>query len=252
MSSFQLLINSDTWLKQSTGQASRLSSQFKFLAKRGTAIALRAFEAIDDPSASGDADNHVKVHLAAPVQGITTWFLYQRDGYINDSQGRLVYPCPEEDNDTKDRALSVDNVYRGRKLVLPNGIEVFTDQAIIQGGSFTWGEATHGGSRLPLGDNVVERMLRLARELQVARSKVGKPFRVTSWYRPDPWNARVGGARRSQHLSGGAVDIVVKGLSGRKLGAIIQPDWKGGMGIYPGNRQHILHLDVGVKRSWGF
>ena len=124
-----------------------------------------------------------------------------------------------------------------------------TTTPIVANGSFTWAEATHDGTRLPASREITNNMIHLATQLQKAREHVGKPFHVTSWYRPPEINRQVGGALYSQHLYGNAVDIYVDGFSGRDLASMLRW-WEGGLGIYS-HLPSILHLDVGGERRWG-
>lgn len=143
--------------------------------------------------------------------------------------------------------------YSAKNIRLPDGRTVSTSDPIIPNGSFTWGHATHGGVRIPQSTVHMQNMVKLATEMEKLRKQfASRQIRVTSWYRPEPWNSRVGGARRSQHLTGNAIDITIPGLKGREVGNAVLSWWKGGLGIYPGNRTHILHLDIGSKRKWGF
>jgi uncharacterized protein YcbK (DUF882 family) len=61
----------------------------------------------------------------------------------------------------------------------------------------------------------------------------------------------VGGAPRSQHLTGNAVDLQVQGLSGRQVANSVMLTWPGGIGIYS-NMPSVIHLDLGPRRTWGF
>ncbi|HEY9838579.1 MAG TPA: hypothetical protein V6D27_16970, partial [Vampirovibrionales bacterium] len=55
---------------------------------------------------------------------------------------------------------------------------------ILPEGNFTWAEATHGGTRMPPNQATVDAMIRIAKLAQRARDRIGRPFIVTSWYRP--------------------------------------------------------------------
>ena len=244
-----LHIIKSTWLKQAAVQSSGLSDGNKYAASAGQTFELASFESIEDLS-KNDGDSHVKIFLAEPVKEKRTWYVFQRDVAIMDGD-RVLFPSPEDDERTANRKLAIAHDYSGIVLWLPGGRKVHSDEPIIKSGNFSWGEASHGGERIPKDKQTVERIVKLAIALQDARAAIGRPFRITSWYRPEPFNSRVGGASRSQHLNGGAVDIVVEGYSGAQLARKIKPFWPGGVGIYPGNRKHILHLDVGAKRSWG-
>jgi len=186
------------------------------------------------------ADSPLKFTIAddeSLIANRNTWLIPESNAQVS-FDGTQVFPI-EKTN------------YKGVKIKLPDGVEVYTDQPIIKNGNFTWNEATHGGKRIPANREILNNMIALAAELQKARQAIGKPLQITSWYRPPAINKAVGGASQSQHLTGKAVDIVCAGLTGKQIAALL-PDWVGGRGIYPGNRRHILHLDIGQKRSWGF
>lgn len=120
--------------------------------------------------------------------------------------------------------------------------------AIITNGNFTWAEATHGGTRLPPNQATVDAMVRIARLAQQARDRIGRPFRVTSWYRPPEINERVGGASRSRHLVGDAIDFYCDGLTGNQVYWALHPWWPGGLGRYK-RYPMLVHIDARGRRS---
>ena len=52
----------------------------------------------------------------------------------------------------------------------------------------------------------------LAELLERPRQQIGRPFGVTSWYRPPAINQMVGGTTYSRHLYGQAVDFYVENI----------------------------------------
>ena len=58
--------------------------------------------------------------------------------------------------------------------------------------------------------------------LQPLRDKLGKPVNVTSGYRSQEVNKRVGGEALSAHLTGRAADIYVAGMTPYQLAKFIQ------------------------------
>lgn len=91
---------------------------------------------------------------------------------------------------------------------------------------------------------VESNLARLALSLESLRTRLGAtPLHVNSGYRCPAYNARIGGAKASQHMEGKAAD-----LSGRKVtpgqiraAALLVPGFKGGgIGLYP----TFCHVDI--------
>lgn len=131
----------------------------------------------------------------------------------------------------------------------PQNIQL--DAPIIPNGNFTWAEATRGGQRMPPDQATVDAIVRIANLAQQARNRIGRPFHITSWYRPPEINRRVGGAPLSRHVVGDAIDYYVEGMTGDELYRLLDPWWPGGLGRYGGNRSRISHLDArGHRARW--
>lgn len=90
--------------------------------------------------------------------------------------------------------------------------------------------------------------------LQCIREHFGKPVVITSGYRTAAHNAKVGGAKSSQHLLGRAADIRVQGISVEDVAAYaesLMPDW-GGVGRYPvktGRTTGWVHVDTRADKA---
>ena len=90
--------------------------------------------------------------------------------------------------------------------------------------------------------------------LQCIREHFGKPVTITSGYRTPAHNAKVGGAKSSQHLLGRAADIRVEGVSVEDVAAYaesLMPDW-GGVGRYPvkaGRTTGWVHVDTRADKA---
>lgn len=75
--------------------------------------------------------------------------------------------------------------------------------------------------------------------------------KINSGHRGEADNERVGGAKKSQHLHGAAIDIDVSGYSIPKRVEIIRALSANGItGIGVG--ANIIHADIGGRRSWGY
>lgn len=101
--------------------------------------------------------------------------------------------------------------------------------------------------------NVLTNIIEVAKELQVLRNQLNKPITVTSGYRSPKHNAKVKGAKNSQHLTGKAVDIKVNGMTPIQVfneieNLISQGKMRqGGLGLYP----NWVHYDIrGTKARW--
>jgi uncharacterized protein YcbK (DUF882 family) len=90
--------------------------------------------------------------------------------------------------------------------------------------------------------------VRIARLAQQARDRLGRPFRVTSWYRSPEINERVGGASRSRHMVGDAIDFYCDGLTGNQVYWALHPWWPGGLGRYK-RYPMLVHIDARGRRS---
>jgi uncharacterized protein YcbK (DUF882 family) len=124
---------------------------------------------------------------------------------------------------------------------------------------FTVGEFTHGGTRIPKVGNVprdttpervVQQAIALGLELDKIRDRYGVPITVNSWFRDTLTNARVGGATASQHLYGGAADVVVRGVHSRQV-LRDYAHWPGGLAGTSTNA--FTHFDSrGWKARWTY
>lgn len=90
---------------------------------------------------------------------------------------------------------------------------------------------------------------KLVEILQKIRTHFGKPVTINSAYRTVDKNKAVGGATYSQHLYGTAADIVVSGVSPKKVAAYAEKlmPKTGGIGIY----DTFTHIDVReIRGRW--
>lgn len=92
------------------------------------------------------------------------------------------------------------------------------------------------------------------------REHLGRPIRIVSGYRCPEYNAKVGGAKASQHMLGRAADVRVMGLPDFGINEVtesISTDrhrWymfaRGGIGVY--TEQKFIHLDVRGEHGMRF
>jgi hypothetical protein len=239
-----LRVTQNTVLKRRPLPAAELPADDVFPVRPGQTWRLQSY-AFRDVNGD-DFNNHVKFAFKYPqdaINGFNTWYIFNQHVQV-EMAGRIVYP-------SSPMPPPQSPVFSGIPFQLPGNTSTFyTDQPIIPGGNFTWGEATKNATRIPLAQNIVDNIIALARQLQRAREQVRRPFQVNSWYRPPAVNAAVGGASRSYHLTGRAADVEVSGLSGRQVASLVFSWWPGGIGIYS-HLPNVIHLDTGPRRTWG-
>jgi uncharacterized protein YcbK (DUF882 family) len=93
----------------------------------------------------------------------------------------------------------------------------------------------------------------LAKNLQVLRDHIGLPIRVISGYRSPPYNRKIGGARKSQHMLAKASDIKVDGMHPDDVRSTILQLIEEGKMMQGGVGRYLTftHYDVrGRKARW--
>ena len=83
--------------------------------------------------------------------------------------------------------------------------------------------------------------------LQRVRTHFGKALNITSGYRTDAYNKKVGGVTYSQHMYGSAADIYINGISPKDIYKYIDALYPNelGLGLY----NSFVHVDVRDNRS---
>jgi uncharacterized protein YcbK (DUF882 family) len=174
-------------------------------------------------------------------QGKNKWLVFRPHVLILED-GQATNTVPKE--------IQKNTKQTGKTISLPGYESKFDlNGSVIANHWLTWNEVTHGGVRIPKTKEQVNNAIQLCKRIQPYRDTIGKPFIVTSCFRPDPYNRMCGGASQSKHLTLEAVDFYVDGFNNKKLASYFQ-DWDGGLGTYSYD-DYIIHLDLGSKRRWG-
>lgn len=244
----ELRIVGDTLLKAQPKMSSDLAKEDKVFVKKGTVFQLNSY---------GDIErNHIKVALEGAFLGpenLTTWYAYVPDVEIN---GNTPGNRPNDSNSAGQPANPKDP---GQAMTFP-GVKgtYYTNYPIIwktpygERGHFTWGEATHGGSRIPESQNIVYGIVRVAKALEEIRHLYGgRSMSINSWYRPPAINRAVGGARYSRHLQGDAVDFNIAGVHPYDVYKRLDSWWgnRGGLA----SSSVFTHIDTrGYRARWSY
>lgn len=243
----ELKVVSDTLFKVEPVLSSQLSSSEKFFVKNGTVFELNSYGGVEK--------NHVKVALQGAFLGpknLTTWYAYAPDIEID---GNTPGNAPNDSGSSQPANPSDP----GKAMRFPGFDGVYyTNNPIIwttaygERGHFTWGEATHNGTRLPESSSVVYGIIRICQALEDIRYRFGgRSMGINSWYRPPAINAAIGGASNSRHLYGDAVDFVVSGYHPYDVYARLDSWWgsKGGLA----SSSVFTHIDArGYRARWSY
>lgn len=196
-----LTVVSDTLFKTRPVLSSQLIEKDKVFVPNKTTFELQSY---------ADAEgNHVKVALSGAFLGPenrTTWYAFGPDIEI---RGTEPNNRPNDTNPVSPPQAGDP----GQALQFPGFRGVYyTNNSIITGGNFTWGEATHGGTRIPVSPEIVYNIIYIAEVMEEIRTIFGnRSIHITSWYRDPATNAAVGGVPFSRHIEGDAVDFYIPG-----------------------------------------
>ncbi len=102
------------------------------------------------------------------------------------------------------------------------------------------------------GDEVL-----ICEDLTAALEKIrahfdGRPVLISSGYRDPKYNAKINGAKASQHLYGKAVDIRIPDVTPRAIAQYADSLGLGGVGLYeykPGQKPGFCHVDTRSGRA---
>lgn len=112
---------------------------------------------------------------------------------------------------------------------------------------FRWSELLHNQTDKPDFD-VLMNIEMVANLLEIYREKLfnERPVIITSGWRSEDYNKKIGGAKKSFHLSGLAVDFVVQGYEPYYVYTLLDNVHKGGLE----KARTWTHLDLGNNRRF--
>ncbi|HBB35555.1 MAG TPA: hypothetical protein DDZ80_01665 [Cyanobacteria bacterium UBA8803] len=240
-SRIKIKVLNDTFFKASTKQSSELREWEKILIRKGT-----EFEVLEDDPAPG---GHVKIVLANPLGqlNLNTWYMFM--GHI-EIEGTEAQNRPQEQ--AEPNATKISTVKTGPFKLPGYDSTFYLSDPIIAGGHFSWAEATKNGTRIPVSKDIVEGIIKIAHAMEEVREFLdNRAITVNSWYRDPASNRRAGGASRSRHMVGDAVDFVAQGLHPSQVHRRIEPWWGSRGGI--ASASCFTHIDArGYKARWSY
>ena len=93
----------------------------------------------------------------------------------------------------------------------------------------------------------------LVKILQKIRDHFGKPVYISSAYRCETWNKKVGGVSRSYHRYGQAADIKVDGVKPAEVAKYAESIGVLGIGLYETDSDgHFVHVDTRTTKSYWY
>ena len=103
----------------------------------------------------------------------------------------------------------------------------------------------------PLTKEVTYNIFVLAAQVKVLWDHVNLQIKITSGYRSPEHNAKIGGVKNSQHITGKAADIKVQGMTPKQVYDVIEALiakgalQEGGLGLY----STWVHYDIREKKA---
>lgn len=239
----QLVVLANTVFKTQLAQSTALGRPEKLSVEAGM-----RFSILEDEPAE---DDHVKIVLPDGVlkgqKDHLEWYVYK---------GHIKILGTEADNKPQDTVeepkTKIESADRGDPITVPKLGTVYLGEPILEDGHFSWAEATKNGSRIPADETVVNGIIKIAKVMEEVRELMGnKPITINSWYRDPATNRRVGGASRSRHLVGDAVDFTVEGISPPEVNRQLESWWGDRGGI--ASASCFTHIDArGHKARWSY
>jgi hypothetical protein len=245
----ELVIKLDTYLKVWVNQSKELGIGDKVFIKKGEILDIEDHRIVE-------RTGHLRVDLVKEIEGRRRWYVYaphiEVNGNYKDNSPKEEAPVIISPPAPVIKSVSTPVVSRGKRIVLPHYGERYTNDRIIEGGNFSWGEATKGGTRIPVNKQVVGNIIKIARVMEEVRSYLGnRPITVTSWYRDPRTNRAVGGASHSRHILGDGVDFQVKGVHPSEVYSKLNNWWGSRGGLASSNS--FTHIDArGYKARWTY
>lgn len=110
--------------------------------------------------------------------------------------------------------------------------------------NFALGEFVRSEHIDELTPPVLKQLEFLTQRMQVVRDIIGRPIKITSGWRPDWYNKKIGGSSSSYHVKGMACDWTTTQL---KEVAYLLRNWEGGFNYYVSS--NFIHTDIRPNKA---
>jgi len=135
-------------------------------------------------------------------------------------------------------------------------VDVMLDSLIPGCKNFYWREALHlpswGLHCFPVTIEHKHNIELMAQKLELVREALSCPLKITSWYRPNHYNKVVGGAYRSYHRLGLAVDFQPQGVKIANAKTLVRSALADfGLRMEDNGKGRWIHLDMGKPGKSG-
>ncbi len=131
------------------------------------------------------------------------------------------------------------------EIVSKKGMLISPDAYITA--NFSWREVLKNQTDKPTL-KILQNLAEVIKILQKYRNTIFKssPIIITSGWRSAQYNKKIGGASRSYHLSGMALDFYIPSIPVKTVNQLIKNYHTGGKGYGTG----FSHIDIGPNREW--
>ena len=223
---YKLTFIHDSKIKDSLDDSATLTKDSILEVSKGEIIEIHFYKR--------DVANHIKVQF---TEGGLEYFAYIPHLELTNGKGEKVSLV---DHVVVKSAPTNTPAVKKTSYTLPNGSAVYLEDPVLPGLSTHWHEVTKNGTRYLSNMDQVSYIKTLATFLEQVRDHFKAPLVYTSFFRDRAANNACGGSSQSVHLTAGAADFYLPGISEQRVYDYVESlGWSGGLAIDPGVFTHV-------------